>query len=86
MEDVTNAAIRWIEKNILERWRGEQQAEAMAENLDAIAREYEIPVRTVIEWIHLLPAESDLSAEAFRRWAVEYAREREQVLARVPKL
>jgi len=80
MTNVKDAAVQWIAKHVRERWPGEQQTVEMAENLDAIAREYEVPVKVLIEWIHLLPAGSDLSTEAFRLWAEQYAAERERVL------
>ena len=83
MTDVKEAAVSWIAKHIRERWPFEQQTEEMAENLDAIAREYEVPVKTLIEWIHFLPNGADLSAEDFRAWAIEYARRREEALENV---
>jgi len=81
MTNVKDAAVTWIAKHVRERWPHEQRATEMAENLDAIAREYEVPVKTLIEWLHLLPAGADLSTEAFRLWAEAYAAERERVLA-----
>jgi len=85
MTNVKDAAVAWIAKHVRERWPGEQQPDEMAENLAGIAREYEVPVETLIEWIHLLPADEELSAEAFRMWAERYATERERVLAAVPR-
>lgn len=92
MTDVQEAGARWIERHLRERWPGEQRwdeaahyqraedsIKALAENLDAIASQYEVPVEMLIEWLYL-SGEEQLSTEAFRVWAERYAAEREKVL------
>lgn len=83
MTNVKDAAVKWIAKNIRERWPHEQRVVELAENLDAIASEYEVPLEVLIGWIHLLPPDEEASTEMFRARAEAYAVAREQTLAEV---
>lgn len=85
MTNVKDAAVRWIAKHVRERWPHEQRATEMAENLDAIAREYEVPLEILIGWIHLYPEELEPSTEDFRARAEGYAVAREKALEEVMK-
>lgn len=82
MQNVKEAGAHWIAHHLKERWP-ERPAEAISQNLDAIASEYEIPIELVIEWIHLLAEDVEISSETFRTWAKRYAEERDETLAAV---
>jgi hypothetical protein len=79
-ESIQKGAVDWVAKHLRDRWPDEQQPDELAANLDAISREYEVPIEKTLGWIDLHPRGSELTTESFRRWAEAYAAERERVL------
>lgn len=80
MQELKNGAEQWIAARIREQWPRERRAKELAENIDAILREYEVPLENLMTVFDLLPQDEPLYLDDIRGWARRYAEARERVL------
>jgi hypothetical protein len=70
---------KWIAVRIREHRPREPRVEAMAENIDAIFRKYDMPREKLLAVFDLIPKDEPLRLDPIVAWAERYAEARDRI-------